>query len=147
MANITFPFTGYLNNGYQEELQTSFVETTPDAGIPFRRETFSDVGRSTTGTKLVTDLEKNQFENFYKSDTKSGSRSFNYYDCINDITRVAKFIGKPSIVRNGNRWNISFNLWLEPTTVVQELRLITEDGKLLITEDDKAIIADVEFTV
>ena len=147
MAQITFPFTGYLNNGYAEELQTSFVETTPDAGSQFRRETFTDIGRSVRGSKIVDDTEKGSFVNFYQNDTRSGSKPFMFYDCSNNINRQVKFIGKPSISRLSDKWSISFSLWFEPTKIVAELSLITEDGKLLITEDDKSIVADVEFNV
>lgn len=147
MANITFPFKTYLNNGYQEEIQTSYTETTPDAGSQYRRELFTDVGRSVTGTSLLTDSEKAQFDNFYLKDTRSGSNTFNWYDCINDVTRNARFLGKPSIVRNSNRWNVSYNLWLEPTTIVKQLLLSTEDGKLILTEDGKALEVDVEFNI
>lgn len=141
-----FPYK-YLNNGYQEQFQTSYVENTPDAGIPFRRETFTDVGKSITGTMLLTDSEKAVWDNFYLRDTRSGSQSFNFYDCINDVTRNARFIGTPSTVRNGNRWNISVSLWLEPATVIVELLLATEDGKLITTEDDKALLVDVERVI
>lgn len=146
MANITFPFN-YLNSGYQEQYQTSYVETTPDAGIPFRRETFTDVGRSITGTALLTDSQKAQFDTFYLKDTRSGSNSFNWYDCLNSIMRDAKFIGTPSVVRNGNRWNVSYNLWLEPKLINVELLLTTEDGKIITTEDGKGLLVDVERNI
>lgn len=145
-VEIIFPFN-YLNNGYQEEYQTSFTETTPDAGIPFRRETYTDVGRTIIGTALMNDSQKAEFDTLYLRDTRSGSKPVMMYDCINKINREAKFIGKPSIVRTGNRWSVSYRFYLEPTTVIAELYLITEDGRLVLTEDDKAIVLDVERNV
>lgn len=145
-VDINFPFQ-YLNNGYQEEYQTSFVETTPDAGIPFRRETYTDVGRTIIGTALMTDSQKAQFDTLYLKDTRSGSKPVMVYDCINKINREAKFIGKPSIVRNGNRWSVSYRFFLEPVTIMVELLLTTEDGKLITTEDGKALLVDVERNV
>jgi len=143
---IEFPFKT-LNNGYQEEYQDSYVETSPDAGSNFRRETFTDVGRSINHPLLLTDSQKAQFDTFYLKDTRSGSETFLYYDCINDVLRPARFLGKPTIVRNGNRWNVGCRFWLEPTTIMVELLLTTEDGKLITTEDGKALLVDVERNI
>lgn len=142
----TFPFK-ILNSGYQEEYQTSYVETTPDAGSQFRRERFTDVGRAINAPLLLTDMQKAQLDTFYLKDTKSGSSTFDYYDCVYNVTRPAKFLGKPSIVRSSNRWSVSCRLWLEPLTILVTEPLETEQGVAITTEDGQIIEVDVERNI
>lgn len=143
---IKFNFNA-LNQNYSEQFQESYVENTPDAGIPFRREIYSDVGKIAQNTFLFTDVQYNIFNNFYLNDTRSGSQTFLVYDCINDIDRPAKMIGTPSVTRLSNKWRVIFKIYLEPVRVIEDLLLSTKDGAILTTKDGKGLLAKVGFNV
>lgn len=147
MALPRFPLKQFLNDGYREEIQTTYIETTPDAGTQIRRQTNTDANKFVDGSITLSDFEKNLLLNFYLNDTASGSLQFIIYDCLNDVDRVARFINKPNFNRNSNYWNVQYQLQLEPTTVTENLALITESGLLITTEDEKSLIAEVKLNV
>ena len=147
MALIVFPFDDFLNEGYREELQTTYVETTPDAGSQFRRETNTDANKFVTGNRLLSDSEKISFMNFYLNATSSGSLPFQLWDCLNNIYRTARFYGKPKENRQSDKWVVSCTLLLDPLIINKDKLLTTESGFILTTESGESLVAEVEQNV
>jgi hypothetical protein len=67
-------------DGFQNEFQEGYIEVTPDAGPPFRRERFSDIQDILKGTFTLLKIKYIDFMSWYKSDIKQGALPFKYFD-------------------------------------------------------------------
>lgn len=130
-----------LNANFSNEFQSGFIETNPDAGVPFRRMRFSDILDVIDATFDLTRSEYLQLMNWYKYDTRQGSLPFEYYDCRIEYNRVARIIGKPQFSTNSNRYIVSITLGLEPVTLYRDNNLLVNDDDLLIVNDDDILVA------
>lgn len=100
-----------LNDSFQNEFQEGYLEVTPDAGIPFRRERFSDIQDIVSGNLSLTEEDYIDFMSWYKFNIRQGTIPFLFYDCRVKSDRVARLtINKPQFNRQSNRWNISVTL-------------------------------------
>lgn len=97
-------------DGFQNEFQEGYIEVTPDAGIPFRRERFSDIQDIIQGKFTLDKIQYRDFMSWYKFNTRQGSIPFTYYDCRFDIERVARIVGKPSWASNSKYYDVSISL-------------------------------------
>jgi hypothetical protein len=133
-----------LNEGFSNEPQEGYIETQPDAGLPFRRERFTDISDIIQASFILTRSEKNSFESWYRREIKQGAISFDYYDCRIEETRTARIVGKPSFSSNSTYYTLSIILNLDPFIRTVEKVLSTEDGKLVTTEDGKLLVAEIK---
>lgn len=136
-----------LSNNFRDEDQNGFLEVSPDAGKPFRRETFTDIDNILSGS-IILDLDDYiRFKSWYRNTLKQGSISFTFYDCRTETERMAKFLDKPLYRQVSNLWNISVKLSLEQTSILEDLNLLTEGGDEILTEGGDTIIATKELIV
>lgn len=130
-----------LLSGFSNQPQKGYVEIEPDAGVPFRRLSFSDVQDIVTATFSLTREEYPYFYSWYKFDLRQGTLPFQMYDCRYGINRVARLIGDvPQFQANSTRQNLSVTIAFEPS-VVQENRYLTVGNytPLIVNADDVLI--------
>lgn len=134
---------GNLNlNGFSDEEQTGFSELTPDAGLPYRREVFSDIENLVQGQKTMTLAQYLDFKNFYRNETKQGTVPFTFYDCRVEQNRTARFVGKPTYSTLSNHYSVSVTLSLEPVTITSLFYMTTENGDRIIAENGDYIVGE-----
>lgn len=97
-------------NGFRNEFQEGYIEVTPDAGIPFRRERFSDIQDIIKGTFTLTKLQYIDFMSWYKFNIRQGAIPFKYYDCRIERERTARIVGKPTFTSNSKYYDVSITL-------------------------------------
>lgn len=97
-------------DGFQNEYQEGYIEVTPDAGIPFRRERFSDIQDIIKGTFTLTKLQYIDFMSWYKFNIRQGAIPFKYYDCRIERERTARIVGKPTYSSNSKYYDVSITL-------------------------------------
>ena len=97
-------------DGFQNEYQEGYIEVTPDAGIPFRRERFSDIQDIIKGTFTLTKLQYIDFMSWYKFNIRQGAIPFKYYDCRIGQNRVTRIVGKPTFTSNSKYYDVSITL-------------------------------------
>ena len=132
-------FGNFLNDSYQNEFQQGYLEITPDAGIPFRREIFSDIQDIVSGNISLDNGAYLDFMSWYKYNIRQGTLPFLFYDCRVQTERVARLtIEKPQYSRNSNRWNVSVTIifdsgafYPERVLVCNEVLPLEADGKTL----------------
>lgn len=126
-------------NNYQGEFQQGFVETTPDAGIPFRRQRFTDIQDIFLGVFLLTKTELLDFKSWYKYNIKQGSIPFQYYDSQLGIYRTCRIIEKPTWTSNSDKFNISLKLTFDSGIFYQD-RILVVNNSYLTVNDGKALV-------
>lgn len=136
-----------LAQSFRNEPQAGFIETSPDAGKDFRRQTFTDINDLVQGSVTLTKDQYIRFINWYSSTTKQGANPFSFYDCRVEEYRTARFVGKPIYSENSTFFNATFQLSLDPIVKYVDYYLTTEDGKYLLTEDSKRIVATQELVL
>lgn len=141
----TWTWGNIKNAGFQNEQQTGYIETTPDAGIPFRRKLFSDVGDIIQGSITLTKDQYLQFMSWYNYNTQQGSIAFDFYDCRIGTTRTARFIDKPKYSSNSTNFDVQVILYLSPITIYQDIDSIINENDLLIVNDDDILTASVKL--
>lgn len=97
-------------DGFQNEFQEGYIEVTPDAGIPFRRERFSDIQDIIQGKFTLSRLKYIDFMSWYKADIRQGALPFKYFDCRIGKERIARIAGKPTFSSNSRYYDISVTL-------------------------------------
>ena len=97
-------------DGFQNEYQEGYIEVTPDAGIPFRRERFSDIQDIIKGTFTLTKLQYIDFMSWYKFNIRQGAIPFKYYDCRIERERTARIVGKPTYSSNSKYYDVAITL-------------------------------------
>lgn len=136
-----------LSRNFNDEDQTGFLEITPDAGKPFRRESFTDIDNLIRGS-IIVDLDTYiEFKSWYRNTIKQGTISFTFFDCRTNTERIARILGKPLYRQISNKWNISIKLSLEQTIIYKDYFLLTEGGEYLLTEGGDKIITTKKLIV
>ena len=97
-------------DGFRNEYQEGYIEVTPDAGIPFRRERFSDIQDIIQGNFTLDKTKYIDFMSWYKHDIRQGALPFTYYDCRIGKNRVARITGKPTFTSNSKYYDVSVTL-------------------------------------
>lgn len=128
-------------DGFQNEFQEGYIEVTPDAGIPYRRERFTDIQDI---AQCVFTLERQKYIDFmswYKYDTKQGSIPFKIMDCRIGEERIARITGKPKWNPNLRYWNTNVTLMFDSEVFYLDRVLaanyqlpIVANGKYLTTQ-------------
>lgn len=134
-------FGQLLSNGFSNETQQGFEELTPDAGIPFRRESFTDVYDIVRGGIILTRNDYLYFMDWYRNTVRQGTLPFTYYDCRVEKDRVARIVGKPTFSAISNRFSVSITISLEPTRFGVDSLLITESEDAYITTDSGDLVS------
>lgn len=133
------------SSGFQNEQQSGFIETTPDAGIPYRRQRFSDIGDIIQGSVTLTKGKYLQFMSWYKFNIKQGAIAFDYYDCRLETTRTARIIDKPTYSSNSTYFDVQVKLYLEPATIYQDVVLVADEDTILVADEDTELVASVKL--
>lgn len=137
----------FLISNFSDEEQTGFIEVNADAGLPYRREIFTDIQNIVSGTITLDKNDYLSFKDWYRNTIKQGTIPFDFYDCRIGQTRTARFNGKPSYVTNNIYYNVSVTLSLEQVNAYIDWSLLTESGDYILTEDNKNILVSTEITV
>jgi hypothetical protein len=96
-----------LLSNFSNRPQKGYVEIEPDAGIPFRRQMFSDISDLVTASFSLTRENYIKFMSWYKYELKQGSLPFLFYDCRYKRDRVARLVGGvPEYQTNSKRINL-----------------------------------------
>lgn len=117
-----------LLENFSNEPQEGYIETAPDAGIPFRRMRFSDIMDIVNYSFYLSKQDYPAFMSWYRYDIRQGSIPFLFYDCRIGKQRIARIIGKPQYSANQTLRKLNITLAFEPLTV-------REDNALLITPE------------
>lgn len=113
--------------GFQNEFQEGYIEVTPDAGVPFRRERFSDVQDIITGNVTLTKQQYLDFMSWYKVDIKQGSIPFTYFDCRSEKERVARIVGKPTFPSNSKYFDVNITLAFDSSVFYDDRVLVANE--------------------
>lgn len=97
-------------DGFRNEFQEGYIEVTPDAGIPFRRERFSDIQDIIQGNFTLDKTQYVDFMSWYKFDIRQGAIPFEFYDCRIGQNRVTRIVGKPTFTSNSKYYDVSITL-------------------------------------
>ena len=97
-------------DGFRNEYQEGYIEVTPDAGIPFRRERFSDIQDIVQGSFTLTKIQYIDFMSWYKFNIRQGAIPFKYFDCRIGQERTARITGKPTFTSNSKYYDVSITL-------------------------------------
>lgn len=97
-------------DGFQNEFQEGYIEVTPDAGIPFRRERFSDIQDIIQGKFTLEKVQYIDFMSWYKFNIRQGAIPFKYYDCRIEKERTARIVGKPTWSSNSRYYDMTITL-------------------------------------
>ncbi|PNX49890.1 MAG: hypothetical protein BV457_00185 [Thermoplasmata archaeon M9B1D] len=136
-----------LSNSFQDEDQNGFIEVSPDAGQPFRRETFTDIDNIIKGYIIVSLEDYLDFKSWYRNTIKQGTIPFTFYDCRIEVDRTARFLDKPLYRQVSNYYQIEVKLSLEQTKIYVDYSLLTEGGEYLLTEGGENLVATKELIV
>lgn len=113
--------------GFQNEFQEGFIEVTPDAGIPYRRERFSDVQDIVSGSVTLTKQQYIDFMSWYKTDIDQGAIPFTYFDCRTKKERVARIVGKPTFQTNSKYFDVNITLAFNSGVIYEDRILVANE--------------------
>lgn len=117
MTIPTWKWNNFLNNNFSNEYQEGYIETTPDAGVPFRRERFSDIQDIVSGSISLVNQDYIDFMAWFKNDIKQGTIPFYFYDCRIQQNRIARLtMNKPQYSRTSNRWTVAITMTFDSDT-------------------------------
>lgn len=132
-----------LLSGFSNKPQRGYIEVEPDAGVPFRRLTFSDIQDIVTATFSLTRDEYILFYSWYKHELRQGAIPFTMFDCRYGVKRVARLVGDvPQFSANSNRQNLSVTIAFEPSYIEQDRYLVVNDNDILIVNENDALIVN-----
>lgn len=136
-----------LNNNFRNEHQEGFVEVTPDAGSPLKRQKWTDVMDIMQGSFTLTAQKYVDFMSWYKTTIKQGSIPFEYYDCRYGIYRTTRIVGKPTYSSNSKFFNISIQLIFDNDIIYQDRVLVANPDKVLVANPDKVLVASKKLRI
>ena len=137
-----------LSNNFQNQYQNGVKEVSTDAGKPFRRLMWNDIGDIMQGSFI---LEKNAYLDFmswYKFNLRQGTLPFTYYDCRYEVDRTARFVDQvPTYVTNSNKYNVTCKIIFDNSTINSPRYLLVNDGLGLIVNGDKQLIVNKKLRI
>lgn len=138
-------FGSLQNESYGGKIQDGFIENTAEQGNGKRIELFTDVDDIIEGYFYIADISI--FYDFYRLDTVNGTIPFEFYDGLNDITRIASFIGNPMVSKEGQYYKVTVALLLEHLPVENKAPILStgrilQNGAIRITEDEQERITE-----
>lgn len=124
--------------------QKGYIETEPDAGVPFRRLMFTDICDYAICNFDLTRGEYVRFMDWYKTDLRQGTMPFKFFDCRYKAERTARIVGDvPQYTTNSNRYNMSVTLAFMPDVISYDFVLLANDDRRLIVNEDNPLVAGV----
>lgn len=134
-------------DGFQNEFQEGYIEVTPDAGIPFRRERFSDIQDIIQGKFTLEKVQYIDFMSWYKFNIRQGAIPFKYYDCRIEKERTARIVGKPTWSSNSRYYDMTITLSFDSEVFYldrvlaanKEIPLVANGGLYLTTQVRRAL--------
>lgn len=140
---LEWKFSKPLVNGFSNQPQKGYLETSPDAGIPFRRLLFSDIFDLVTCSFSFTREEYANFISWYRFDLKQGALPFLFFDCRYKKNRVARIIGDvPQYQTESNRFKLNLQIGFEPDIIYSEKLLTVADNKYLIVNGNDRLVVN-----
>lgn len=130
-----------LIQGFTNKPQKGYSEIEPDAGIPFRRLNFTDIGDLATCNFDLDRYEYIRFMSWYKYECRQGTIPFEIWDCRYKRFRTARIVDEvPNYSTNSNRYNLSLTLYFTPEIVNVDFNLIVYESNRLIVNNDDALV-------
>ena len=129
-------------DGFQNEFQEGYIEVTPDAGIPFRRERFSDIQDIVQGKFTLEKVQYIDFMSWYKFNIRQGAIPFKYYDCRIGQERTARIVGKPTWSSNSKYYDMSITLTFDSEVFLLD-RVLSANPNLPLVANDKYLCTQV----
>jgi len=133
-------------DGFQNEFQEGYIEVTPDAGIPFRRERFSDIQDIVQGKFTLEKVQYIDFMSWYKFDIRQGAIPFKYYDCRIGQERTTRIVGKPAWSSNSKYYDMSITLTFDSEVFLLD-RVLSANPNLPLVANDKYLCTQVRRTL
>lgn len=129
-------------DGFQNEFQEGYIEVTPDAGIPFRRERFSDIQDIVQGKFTLEKVQYIDFMSWYKCNIRQGAIPFKYYDCRIGQERTTRIVGKPTWSSNSKYYDMSITLTFDSEVFLLD-RVLSANPNLPLVANDKYLCTQV----
>lgn len=129
-------------DGFQNEFQEGYIEVTPDAGIPFRRERFSDIQDIIQGKFTLEKVQYIDFMSWYKFNIRQGAIPFKYYDCRIGQERITRIVGKPTWSSNSKYYDMSITLTFDSEVFLLD-RVLSANPNLPLVANDKYLCTQV----
>ncbi len=133
-------------DGFQNEFQEGYIEVTPDAGIPFRRERFSDIQDIIQGKFTLEKVQYIDFMSWYKFNIRQGAIPFKYYDCRIEKERTARIVGKPTWSSNSKYYDMSITLTFDSEIFYLD-RVLSANPNLPLVANDKYLCTQLRRTL
>ena len=131
-----------LIEGFSNKPQKGYFEIAPDAGIPFRRLNFTDIGDLATCNFILDRSDYIKFMSWYKFELRQGTLPFLIWDCRYQRKRVARLIDDvPVYNTNSNYYNLSLTMYFQPEVIYQDFRLVVNDTDYLIVNNNDYLVA------
>lgn len=131
-----------LIQGFSNKPQKGYSEIEPDAGTPYRRLNFTDVGDIASCTFDLDRSDYIKFMSWYKFECRQGTIPFEIWDCRYQRERVARIVGDvPVYNTNSNRYTLSLTLYFMPEVILQDFRLVINDNDYLIVNNNDYLCA------
>lgn len=131
-----------LIEGFSNKPQKGYNEIMPDAGTPYRRLKFTDIGDLATCNFILDNSDYIKFMSWYKFELRQGTLPFLIWDCRYQRQRVARLIDDvPQYNPNSKYYNLSLAMYFQPEVILQDFRLIVNDTDYLIVNNNDYLIA------
>lgn len=132
-----------LIQGFSNKPQKGYTEIEPDAGIPFRRLNFTDIGDLATCNFDLDRSDYIRFMSWYKYECRQGTIPFEIWDCRYKRNRMARIVGDvPNYNTNSNRYNLCLVLYFQPEIIQQEFYLIVNESNYLVVNENNPLVVD-----
>lgn len=130
-----------LIQGFSNKPQKGYSEIEPDAGAPFRRLNFTDIGDIATCSFDLTRTTYIRFMSWYKYECRQGTIPFEIWDCRYKRYRMARIVGDvPNYNTNSNHYTLTLTLYFMPEIIYQDYRLIVNDSDYLIVNSNDYLV-------
>lgn len=137
-----------LIQGFTNKPQKGYSEIEPDAGIPFRRLNFTDIGDIATCTFDLDRSDYIKFMSWYKYECRQGTIPFDIWDCRYQRERTARIVGDvPVYNTNSNRYTVQLNLYFMPEVISQDFYLVINDNDYLLVNYNDPLIVNEDLRI
>lgn len=142
----TWTFGQIKIEGFQNEPQEGYIELTPDAGVPYRRERFSDIQDIVKGNFTVDKADYVRFMSWYKVQLKQGTIPFKFFDCRIKKERVARIVGKPTYTTNSKFFDISITMAFDSGVFYDE-KVLSANPDFGLVANGKLLTASTRYSL
>lgn len=143
----TWTFGQIKIEGFQNEPQEGYIELTPDAGVPYRRERFSDIQDIVKGNFTLEKARYIDFMSWYKVNLRQGTLPFKFFDCRIKKERVARIIGKPTYTTNSKFFDISITIAFDSEVFYSEDKYLVANPDYALEVNGKLLVANTRWSL